>query len=130
MKLKLRDLLMVSAVLFLGFIAYSNFSTLAKNWTSTNCYKNIQYRLVQDGKKGKRFRWKLQFKNNYNQLVTFNYGITEEENNFLTNQRKTLQAHQTSEPVEIYTDQQKFYVLVDGLSFEVSGQPTEPCDTE
>ena len=64
MKLKLRDLLMVSAILFLGFIAYSNFSTLAKNWTSTNCYKNIQYRLVQDGKKGKRFRWKLQFKNN------------------------------------------------------------------
>ena len=42
MKLKLRDLLIVSAVLFLGFIAYSNFSTLAKNWTSTNCYKNIQ----------------------------------------------------------------------------------------
>ena len=130
MKIKLRDLMMCCAVLFLGFIAYSNFNTLAKQWTSTNCYKNIQYKLVQDGKKGKRYRWKLQFKNNYHQLVTFNYGITEEENDFLTNKRKTLQAHQNSEPVEIYTETKQFYVLVDQLSFEVSGLPIEPCDGE
>ncbi len=130
MKIKLRDLIMAGAVLFLGFLAYSNFQNRPQKWQATNCYEKIQYQLTKDGKKGNRYRWKLQFKNNYDRLITFNYGITEDEDSYLTNQRKTLQAHQTSEPVEIYTNQQKFYVLVDGLSFEVSGQPTEPCDTE
>ena len=128
MSIKLRDVLMVSMVLFLGFIAYSNFNTRPKNWNSTSCYKKIQYQITDNGKYGNRFKWILKFKNNYHQLVTFNYGITEEKDNFLTNQHKTLQAHQTGKPLEIYTDKKEFYILVDGLSFNISGQPTEPCD--
>lgn len=130
MKLKLRDFIIVGSVLFLGFLAYSNFQNRPQKWQATNCYKNIQYQLTKDGKKGKRNRWKLQFKNNYNRLITFNYGVTEDENGYLTSQRKTLQAHETCEPVEIYTDKKEFYVLVDRLSFQVNGQPTEPCDAE
>ncbi|SHI77235.1 hypothetical protein SAMN04488096_104189 [Mesonia phycicola] len=128
MNIKLRDVLMVSAVLFLGFIAYSNFSNRPQNWYSTNCYEKIQYQLTANGKKGNRFKWIVKFKNNYHQLVTFNYGVTEEENNYLTTHRKTLQAHEVSENIEIYTESDNFYILVDKLSLHISGQPTEPCE--
>ena len=52
MKLKLRDFIIVGSVLFLGFLAYSNFQNRPQKWQATNWYKNIQYQLTKDGKKG------------------------------------------------------------------------------
>ncbi|TXK74938.1 hypothetical protein [Mesonia sp. K4-1] len=99
----------------------------SQEWTSTNCYDNILFKLKKVNNVGKRQLWELQFKNNYNQLVTFNYALTENETDFLTNKRKTLEAQSISKPIELYTNTEDFYVLVDQLSFSVSGVPLIPC---
>jgi len=75
-------------------------------------------------------RWKLQFKSNYSQMVTFNYGVTEDENNYLTTHRKTMKTKDESEPIEIFTKSDQFYILVDKLSLNVSGKPVEACDEQ
>jgi len=99
----------------------------SQEWTSTNCYDNILFKLKKVNNVGKRQLWELQFKNNYNRLVTFNYALTENETDFLTNKRKTLEAQSISKPIELYTNTEDFYVLVDQLSFSVSGVPLIPC---
>jgi len=125
---KFRNITIVLSVFFLSFLAYSNFNNRPKEWTPTNCYHKILYKVEADGEQGKRKRWKLLFKSNYSQLVTFNYGVTEGENDYLTTHRKTMRAKEESQEVEIFTDSDQFYILVNKLSFDVSGQPEEPCD--
>jgi predicted negative regulator of RcsB-dependent stress response len=127
---KFKNIIIVISVFLLGFIAYSNYNNRPKKWTPTNCYSKILYKVEPDGKKGKQMRWKLQFKNNYSQMVTFNYGVTEDENNYLTTHRKTMKAKDESEPIEIFTKSDQFYILVDKLSLNVSGKPVEACDEQ
>jgi len=129
---KFRFVITVLGIFMLSFLAYSNYNhrPIIKEWTPTNCYQKILYKVEPDGKKGKQMRWKLQFKSNYSQLVTFNYGVTEDENNYLTTHRKTMKAKEESQEIEIFTESEQFYILVDKLSFKVSGNPLQPCDIQ
>jgi|SRR5690606_1184613 len=98
-------------------------------WNKTQCYDNIQFRTRHIKKYGKRHQWEVQFKNNYNRLVVFNYGISESEQELaLTTNRKTLEAGQTSDPISLYTQVENFYILVDMLSFYTDNRVFEPCN--
>jgi len=126
--MKFLSTISISVLAFFSFLISSPVNeNLQQEWISTNCYNNILFKLKKVNNIGKRQLWELQFKNNYNQLVTFNYGFTENETDFLTNKRKTLAPHSVSQPIELYTNTEDFYVLVDQLSFSVSGIPLVPC---
>ncbi|HLU81291.1 MAG TPA: hypothetical protein VK010_04390 [Flavobacteriaceae bacterium] len=99
-----------------------------QEWQPTSCYENIEFRLRFVRQHGDKTVSEVQFKNNYNQLVTFNYGFTEDEEDFLTEYRKTLHPKEAGKPEFIYTKGDNFYILVDKLSFSVSGENPLPCE--
>ena len=99
------------------------------DWQSTQCYENIEFRTRYIKKYGKRHQWEVQFKNNYDRLVVFNYGVSEDAQELaLTTNRKTLDGGQTSKPIALYTQVENFYILVDMLSFFVDSRSFEPCN--
>lgn len=99
------------------------------DWQPTQCYENIEFRTRYIKKYGKRHQWEVQFKNNYDRLVVFNYGVSEDAQELaLTTNRKTLDGGQTSKPIALYTQVENFYILVDMLSFFVDSRSFEPCN--
>src|SRR5690554_6008771 len=99
------------------------------DWQSTQCYENIEFRTRYIKKYGKRHQWEVQFKNNYDRLVVFNYGVSEDAQELaLTTNRKTLDGGQTSKPIALYTQVENFFILVDMLSFYTDSRNFEPCN--
>ena len=98
-------------------------------WQKTSCYKNISFRLKEEKKNGSQFKWKIQFRNDYPEIVSFNYHITDklQEHN-ITTHRKTLYANQVSEEIEIYTKEDDIYLLVDKMSFSPYPEDFVDCD--
>lgn len=112
-------------------VNYSFFApSQTTKWKQSNCYENLYYRVKSTPEKnnGERMAWEIVFKNSYEDLITFNYAITEDKNDLLTNHRKTLQAGEMSKPIGFYTKIKDFYVLIDQLSFSLDGSNTIDCD--
>ncbi|MFL9837515.1 hypothetical protein ABS768_08405 [Flavobacterium sp. ST-75] len=86
-------------------------------WQKTSCYSKIEFRLKYDGKNGEQHHWKVQFKNNYNNLISFNYTVTDKIQQYtLTTHRKTLNAGKQSEEIDLFTGLEDIYILVDKVS--------------
>lgn len=101
------------------------------DWQPTHCYHNIEYRAKYVRANGERHEWQIQFKNNYTKQILFNYGTSENSEGLaITTHRKTLKPGATSEPVEIYTQGDEFYVFVDGLSFDIDGSRVIECEND
>lgn len=99
------------------------------DWTPTNCYEKIEYRVRYMKTNGSRHEWQLQFRNNFNRLIVFNYGIEEDATALaLTTHRKTLKPQEVSEPVQVYTQKENFFLFTDKLSFNIDGRDNIPCD--
>lgn len=129
MIMKINILLMI---LFSFISTVSSFSQIPEKWmqwTKTNCYENIEYRARYVQTNGNRHEWQIQFRNNFNRMVVFNYGIEENpEALALTTHRKTLRSHETSEPINIFTENENFLLFTNKLSFAVDGSDAIPCD--
>jgi len=100
-----------------------------EEWQKTSCYSNISFRMKSEPKRGKQFHWKIQFRSNYPKLVSFNYHITDKlEQYSTTTHRKTLNANQLSDEIDIYTEQEDIFILVDKLSLSPFPKDFEDCD--
>ncbi|MGV3460966.1 MAG: hypothetical protein ACO1N9_11010 [Flavobacterium sp.] len=100
-------------------------------WQKTSCYSNISYRLLELGKHGEQYHWKVQFRNDYPNIISFNYHVTNKvEKNTPTTHRKTLNTGQVSEEIDLYTATQDVYLLADKVSMTPYPENFVQCDTD
>lgn len=100
-----------------------------EEWQKTSCYEKILYRLKYLGKNGEQNVWNIQFKSEYPNVISFNYHITDKLQQYnVTTHRKTLNARQQSEIVEIYTTVEDIYLLVDKVSMTPYPEDFVDCD--
>lgn len=98
-------------------------------WQKTSCYGHIEFRLKQVKKQGDRYVWNVQFKNNYPQLISFSYQVTDELGEYsLTTHRKTLEKGQVSNEFEVFTSTEDIYIVVDRVSFSPYPENFVDCD--
>jgi hypothetical protein len=88
-----------------------------EDWQKTSCYSKISFRLKSVGKNGEQNLWKIQFRSDYPNVISFNYSVTDKLQQYnLTTHRKTLNANQQSDEIEIYTTLEDIFILVDKVS--------------
>jgi hypothetical protein len=98
-------------------------------WQKTSCYSKISFRLKFDKKNGQQYQWKVQFRNDYPEVISFNYHVTDKLQQYnLTTHRKTLNAKQLSEAIEVYTEEEDIFLLVDKVSLSPYPEDFEDCD--
>ncbi len=86
-------------------------------WQKTSCYSKVAFRLKYDGKNGEQHHWKVQFRNDYTNLISFNYNITDKLNQYtITTHRKVLDAKKESGEIDIFTKEEDIFLLVDKVS--------------
>jgi hypothetical protein len=89
-----------------------------EDWQKTSCYSKISFRLKDEGMRGEQHVWKVQFKNDYNHLISFNYYVTDKIQQYdTTTHRKTLQSGKVSDEAEIFTKENDIFLMVDKVSF-------------
>lgn len=99
-------------------------------WQKTSCYSKISFRIKSEKKYGEQFHWKIQFKNDYPEVISFNYNVTDKLEQYnITTHRKTLTANQVSDDIEIFTKEDDIFLLVDKLSFSPYPEDFVDCDT-
>jgi hypothetical protein len=100
-----------------------------EEWQKTSCYSKISFRLKDEGLRGTQHVWKVQFKNDYGQLISFNYHVTGKvQQHDTTTHRKTLIAGQVSDETEIFTKEQDIFLLVDKVSLSPYPKDFIDCD--
>ena len=88
-----------------------------EDWQKTSCYSKIAFRLKYEGKNGEQHRWKVQFKSDYSGIISFNYHITGEVQQYdVTTHRKILDPGKPSSEIEVYTKDENIFILVDKVS--------------
>ncbi|MGQ2984234.1 hypothetical protein [Flavobacterium sp.] len=101
------------------------------NWQKTSCYGKISFRLMYVGKNGEQFKWKVQFRNDYPELISFNYHVTDKLGDYnLTTHRKALEAGRVSPEIELFTEEEDIYLLVDKVSLSPYPQDLIDCDNK
>lgn len=116
--------------LFLSFAAYSQADYSAwQKWQETSCYSKISFRLKDEGLKGEQYVWKIQFKNDFNELISFNYTITDAlQQHTITTHRKTLADGGVSNEIEVFATQETIYIIVDKVSLSPYPDDFIDCD--
>ncbi len=98
-------------------------------WQMTGCYSKITFRLKYEGRNGEQHKWKVQFKNDYPELISFNYNITDKLGEYnITTHRKALEAKRVSPEIELFTKEEDIYLLVDKVSLSPYPQDFIGCD--
>lgn len=98
-------------------------------WQKTSCYSKIFYRIKSEKKHGEQYHWKIQFRSNYPQLISFNYNITDKLQQYnITTHRKTLEAKKQSEEIDVYTKEDDIFLLVDKVSLSPYPENFQECD--
>lgn len=121
--------LLVILLFLASFTGFAQQKEEWQDWEKTSCYSKIFFRLKYEGRNGSRHIWKVQFRNEYESTVSFNYHSTVEKNeNQPTTHRKTLLAKAKSTELEVYTNTDNIYLIVDKLS--MSAYPVNFVDCE
>lgn len=119
--------------LFLFAVSAVAFSQVGEwdDWQQTSCYSNISFRLKEEPKHGEQHHWKVQFKSDYNETISFNYHVTDKLQQYnITTKRKVLNAMQLSEEIDIYAKEADVYILVDKVSKGPFPENFIECDTQ
>jgi len=117
-------------VLLFGFqLASAQTENAWEEWQKTSCYSKIAFRLKYCGQNGEQNHWRIQFRSEYPNLVSFNYHVTDKLQQYnLTTHRKTLEAKQQSEEIDVYTNEDDIYLLVDKVSMGPYPENFVDCD--
>ncbi|OYQ32252.1 hypothetical protein CHU92_14295 [Flavobacterium cyanobacteriorum] len=100
-----------------------------EEWQKTSCYSKIWFRLREEPRHGEQYHWKVQFRNGYNELISFNYHVADKLQQYnITTRRKTLNAGQESEEIDIYAREADIYLLVDKVSLSPYPESFLGCD--
>lgn len=98
-------------------------------WQKTSCYSKISFRLKYDRKNGSQHIWKVQFRNDFPEVISFNYHVTDKlQQHNLTTHRKSLNPKQISDELEVYTTEEDIYLLVDKVSMSPYPEDFIDCD--
>ena len=123
-------------ILFIVFIFISGVTTAQsptdngwEKWQKTSCYSKISFRLKYEGQNGEQHHWKIQFKTDYNQTISFNYHITDKVQQYTTTtHRKSLNPGKPSNEIDIFTKLEDIYILVDKVSLSPYPQNFIDCE--
>ena len=100
-----------------------------EEWQKTSCYSKISFRLKYDRKNGNQHIWKVQFRNDFPEVISFNYHVTDKLQQYnLTTHRKALNPRQISDELEVYTTEEDIYLLVDKVSMSPYPEEFIDCD--
>ena len=100
-----------------------------EEWQKTSCYSKISFRLKYDRKNGNQHIWKVQFRNDFPEVISFNYHVTDKLQQYnLTTHRKSLNPKQISNELEVYTTEEDIYLLVDKVSLSPYPEEFIECD--
>ena len=100
-----------------------------EEWQKTSCYSKISFRLKALPKNGSQYRWKVQFRSEYPELISFNYTVTDKLEQYnITTHRKTLAAMQLSDEVELFTKEDDIFLIVDKVSLSPYPEDFVECD--
>lgn len=98
-------------------------------WQKTSCYSKIFYRIKSEKKQGEQFHWKIQFRSEYRQLISFNYNVTDKLQQYnITTHRKILEAKKESEEIDVYTKEDDIFLLVDKVSLTPYPENFQQCN--
>ena len=119
--------------LFIALLAFLYSPAQTNNgweeWQKTSCYSKISFRLKYIGKNGEQNMWKIQFRNDYPNIISFNYHVTDKLQQYnLTTHRKSLPGKKHSEELDIYTTYDDIYLLVDKVSMTPYPEDFVDCD--
>ncbi len=121
--------LLLFCFLFAGITLFAQETNGWEEWQKTSCYSKLSFRIKEEKKNGEQHHWKIQFKSDYPQLISFNYHVTDKMQEYnITTHRKTLNAMQLSEEVDVYTREADIFLLVDKLSLSPYPEDFMPCD--
>ncbi|PZR21105.1 MAG: hypothetical protein DI539_08915 [Flavobacterium psychrophilum] len=99
------------------------------DWQKTSCYSKIFYRMKAEEKRGEQFHWKLQFRSDYGEVISFNYHVTDKLQEYnITTHRKTMNPGKLSEEIDIYTKESDIFLLVDKVSLSPYPEDFLDCD--
>jgi hypothetical protein len=116
-------------VLLTGFVLSAQTNDGWEDWQKTSCYSKISFRLKYDRKNGQQHIWKVQFRNDFPDVISFNYHVTDKLQQYnLTTHRKALNPGQISDELEVYTTEEDIYLLVDKVSISPYPEEFIECD--
>lgn len=121
--------LLTILVLLTGFVLSAQTNDGWEDWQKTSCYSKISFRLKYDRKNGQQHIWKVQFRNDFPDVISFNYHVTDKLQQYnLTTHRKALNPGQISAELEVYTTEEDIYLLVDKVSISPYPEEFIECD--
>ncbi|RZJ74459.1 MAG: hypothetical protein EOO45_08500 [Flavobacterium sp.] len=121
--------LILFAFLIIGLSSVAQTSGEWDEWQRTSCYSKISFRLKEEPRQGEQHHWKVQFRSDYNELISFNYNVTDKlQQHSATTHRKTLQANEVSGEVDIYAKEADIYLLVDKVALSPYPENFIKCD--
>lgn len=98
-------------------------------WQKTSCYSKIAFRIKELPKNGEQYHWKVQFRSEYAELISFNYTVTDKLEQYnITTHRKALAARRMSDEVELFTKENDIFLIVDKVSLSPYPQDFLECD--
>lgn len=119
--------ILVLAIMLYSLTVFSQ-NTDWDEWQKTSCYSKISFRLKEEPKHGEQHHWKVQFKSDYNDVVSFNYHVTDKLQQYnITTKRKVLNAGQVSEEIDVYAKEADVFILADKLSMGPYPEDFIPC---
>lgn len=121
--------LLVLLILFVALTATAQNKSDWDEWQKTSCYSKIFYRIKSEKKQGEQFHWKIQFRSEYPQLISFNYNVTDKLQQYnITTHRKILEAKKESEEIDVYTKEDDIFLLVDKVSLTPYPENFQECN--
>lgn len=124
----MKNLILLLALLTFG-IAGAQTDNGWDEWQKTSCYSKISFRLKSEPKNGEQYHWKVQFRNDYPGLISFNYHVTDKLEQYnITTHRKTLQGGQVSDEMDLYAKEEDIFLLVDKVSLSPYPENFIDCD--
>lgn len=124
----MKYILLMLSFLVAGNTAYSEDAEW-QEWQKTSCYSKIAFRLKEVGLHGQQHIWKVQFRNDYGQVISFNYHVTDKLKQYdTTTHRKTMAVGQITDDTELYTADEDIFLLVDKVSLSPYPKDFIDCD--
>ncbi|MXN90198.1 hypothetical protein GR160_03080 [Flavobacterium sp. Sd200] len=126
----MKKFLFISLLAMIASISMKAQSAGWESWQKTSCYSKISFRLKDEGMRGEQHVWKVQFKNDYEQLISFNYHVTDKMGQYnTTTHRKTIMGGRISDELEVFTKEQDLFLLVDKVSLSPYPKDFVECDS-
>lgn len=120
--------LLLTVITIVGYAQSRNYGP----WYTAVCFKGIEYRVSkgQYNEYAKEYKWYVQFRNNYNQEISFSFeGSPDNTSNIKTNKRCSIEPGEIHLSEMLIGEANSITVTIDKLTFNSTRNGKyEPCD--